>query len=461
MSQQLSRILRPFCMAALFLALYHAGAAIQLAHVGGGSQKALPQATSTRIPELEGLIRLNRNQGSTRADDDHAPIAVPEPSDKATRYYRSGNIIWFLDKLWALLIPAFFLITGLSRRVREWAARFGRRWFFTVALYVALFSVLTFIIDLPWSFYREYLREHAYGLSYQPLGKWGIDSLKGLMIQVVAGVLFIWIPYLLIQKRPRRWWLLTGLLVPFLLGIAMWASPIWIDPLFNEFESMKNRALETKILDFAARAGIDGSRVYEVNRSVDTGTVTAYATGFAGTKRIVLSDTIIAKLSENELMFVVGHEIGHYVLHHVVKSILFSSLLALVGLYFVDRLARQALVSFGDRFGFERLGDIASLPLLLLLLNLVSLVAMPVGFAYSRYQEREADRFGLEITQKNRPAATAFLKQSEDNLDYPRPGLLHKWWRSTHPSIAERIDFCNTYHPWKAGERLRYGHLFR
>jgi len=105
--------------------------------------------------------------------------------------------------------------------------------------------------------------------------------------------------------------------------------------------------------------------------------------------------------------------------------------------------------------------DIASLPLLLLLVSIFSLIAAPVGNALTRHFEHEADRFGLEITQFSHSAGTAFVKLQTDALAVPRPGLLNVLWRQSHPPLGERIDFANAYHPWRDGQPLAYEHLFR
>jgi Zn-dependent protease with chaperone function len=242
---------------------------------------------------------------------------------------------------------------------------------------------------------------------------------------------------------------------------VMLIAPIWIDPLFNDFGPMKDKALESKILALAERAGVEGSRVYEVNKSVDTTAVDAYVTGFLQTKRIVLWDTILAKLNEKELLVVVGHEMGHYVLHHIITGIIFSFFLILIALYVAYKLANGLIARYKRRFGFEQLSDVASLPLLLLLVGIFSFVISPISLAFSRYQEHEADRFALEITRDNHDAATAFIKLQQENLAVPRPGLLYKLWRSDHPPVGERIDFCNEYHPWKSGQPLKYADRFK
>ena len=424
----------------------------------------------------------------TSAQSGAAPVPVPEPSEKALSYYRSGIALWVVNVLWGLLIPALFLFTGFSARIRDWARQVGQKWFSIISridnffyprkifapiarigntlfiinrVYFAIFLIINFVIDFPLSYYQGFVRQHAYGLSNQTLGKWFGDELKGLLILIVVGFLFLWIPYLLIKKSPRRWWLYTGLLaIPFLTLVIL-VQPVWIDPLFNKFGPMKNKELETKILALAERAGIEGGRVYEVAKSEDTKALNAYVAGFGATKRIVLWDTIIAKLDEDELLFVMGHEMGHYVLGHVWKTILFLSVLIIVTLYAIHRTAGWLINKFHRHFGFTELSDVASLPLIILLFSAYFLIISPVALAFSRHNEHEADRFGLEITRNNRAAATAFVKLQQENLGVPRPHILVKLWQASHPPLGERIDFSNEYRPWERGEALRYGELFK
>jgi Zn-dependent protease with chaperone function len=275
------------------------------------------------------------------------------------------------------------------------------------------------------------------------------------------GGLLLWIPYRLVKTSPRRWWLWTSVLAIPVAAFFLLLAPVVIDPLFNKFGPMKDKILEGKILDLAGRAGIEGARVFEVDKSADTNTVNAYVTGFSGSKRIVLWDTTIAKLAPDEVLFVMGHEMGHYVLGHVVKSIFFAAALILVTLYAAYRLQAGLIARFSSRFGFTELADVASLPLVMLLIGVLSFVVTPVAAGYSRWQEHEADRFGLEITRNNHAAATAFVKLQQENLGVPRRGLLYKLWRADHPLLGDRIDFCNTYRPWEEGRPGRYEHLFK
>ncbi len=388
-------------------------------------------------------------------------VPVPEPSEKALQYHRSGLVLWVINLIWGFGIAALFLFTGFSARIRNWAQAIGRKWFFVIGLYFAIFSIINFVIDFPLSYYQEFSRQHAYGLSNQTFGKWFGDSLMELAIGVVGGFLFLWVPYLLLKKSPRRWWLYTGLLsIPFLILMIL-IQPVWIDPLFNKFGPMKNRELEAKILALADRAGIEGSRVYEVAKSEDTKALNAYVTGFGNTKRIVLWDTTIAKLDENELLFVMGHEMGHYVLGHVWKTILFLALVIMITLYVIHRTAGWMINKYKARFGFSDLSDVASFPLIILLFSFYLFIITPGVMAFTRHQEHESDRFGLEITKNNHAAATAFVKLQTENLAVPRPHWLVRLWQASHPTLGERIDFCNEYRPWEKGEPLQYEHLFK
>jgi len=387
-----------------------------------------------------------------------ALVEIPAPSEKAVRYHRGGNWIWAMDQVLSLAVPLVLLLSGLSAWLRTLASQLARgRFYPTLVIYFVLLSLLLFLIELPVSYTVGFAREHAYGLSSQRFSKWSADQLKGLGVSILIGVLVLWVPYWLLAHSPQRWWLWTGMLaLPFYLLVLL-ISPLWIAPLFNKFGPMKDQALEAEILALAGRAGVEGARVFEVNKSVDTNKVNAYVTGIGKSKRIVLWDTLLARLSPAQTDFVVGHELGHYVLGHVWTSILLSWLLTLLGLFGAHRVAGFFFEQFGARMGFHQLSDLASLPLLMLLLTLFSLVITPATLAFSRYHEREADRFGLELTHDNHAAASAIVALQEQNLAVPRPGLLFKIFRSSHPPIGERVDFLNNYRPWENGEPERYG----
>jgi Zn-dependent protease with chaperone function len=379
----------------------------------------------------------------------------------AREYYQSGNILWVLGVALALIIPAGYLFSGFSSRLRSVANRMGRRWLPSVMLYAVLFMLTYAMLTLPLAFYEGYVRQHEYGLSNQSFERWASDWLKGIAVSAFGLSLVLWIPYLLLRRSPRRWWLYAGLATAPIAAFVLVVSPIWIDPLFNDFGRLKDRTLESRILALADRAGIPGSQVFQVEKSVDTKTVNAYVTGIGSSKRIVLWDTMLAKLNEDEILFVMSHEMGHFVLRHTLAVIALATALVTASLYVVHRAAGALIKRYGGRFGFRQLSDTASFPLLLLLGTVVSLVTTPAVLAFSRHQEHEADRFALELTRNNHAAGTTFVRLQQENLSFPRPGPIFKLWRGSHPSLGDRVDFANQYRPWEKGEPLRYEDLFR
>jgi Zn-dependent protease with chaperone function len=390
-----------------------------------------------------------------------APVTVPAPSELALRYYRTGIIVWIVGFVWGIAVPAAIFASGLSAWMAALARRRFKTLFLVTALYALLYTAVAFVLGLPFDWYETFMRPHAYGLSSQTSAKWIADALVSLSLVAGVTAALLWVPCLLVSRAPRRWWLWLSLLsVPFLCFLTV-IEPVWVAPLYNHFGPMKNTSLESQILGLAERAGIEGGRVFEVDKSVDTKTVNAYVNGLGATKRIVLWDTLLAKLDPDEVLAVMAHEMGHYVLDHVLLYIPVFFLGILVTLYAVHRTAPPILRRFGARAHVESLRDVASFPLVLVLVQLYGFVVAPLGCAFSRHLEHEADRFALEITRDNHAMASAFVKLQSSNLSNPWPASWLVWLRYTHPPLGERIDFANHYRPWDSGVPLRYAKYFR
>ena len=359
------------------------------------------------------------------------------------------------------------LCTGLSAKIRNWANRVGRPWPVRLGAYLIIFLLFMLIGNLPLSYYAGYVRPHAFDLSNQGLGRWFESVLKALVVPsmqfppfqvpgLLLGFLFFLLLFGFVRKSSTWWWLYTGLALLPLAFFGALIKPIWMDPLLNEYGPLKDKSLESNILELAKRAGIDGGRVYEVNMSRDTKSMDAKVVGFLGTERIVVWDTTVAGLEKAELMTVLAHEMGHYVLGHVRNTLFVLSGLLFTTLGLVHWAAAPLIKRYKDQLGFDRLEDIASLPLILLLMNLSLLLLLPAYNAFLRHQEHEADRFAVELTRENHAAGTAFVKLTQGVLGVPRHGWIYTAWRDTHPSLGERLDFFNEYRPWQTGQPLKY-----
>lgn len=389
-----------------------------------------------------------------------ANVVVPEASQEAMSFYRSGNLLWILNQAWGFIVPLLFLVTGFSGRLRTFAAKIGKNWYGTIAVYLVLFIALVQLLDFPLDYYGGFVRQHAYGLSTQSLAGWMRNWTVSLALGLVFALAFVWIFYWLIKKSPRRWWIYGSCVAIAITLFVAFIQPMWIDPLYNTYGPMKNKELEAKILALASKAGIQNGRIYEVNKSAETKSMNAYVIGIGKSNRIVLWDTIIAGMTTDELLFVMGHEMGHYVLHHVWWLLGFASIVIFVMFYFLYKSVYYLTNRYRNRFGFNSISDIASVPLFVLLMAVFSFFLAPLANWDSRMFERNADTFGIEITQNNTAAGEAFLVLQKNDFVNPRPGPLYVFWRCSHPTLAARVAFFNSYCPWTEGKPLKYGKHF-
>ena len=385
---------------------------------------------------------------------------LPPAGDAALGYSRTNDLIWLVSTAIGLAFPALILFTRTSAKIRDLSRRIGKLWLPTLAIYLAIYLALAWIVSLPLNWFDDFYIEHAYGLSNQSLARWLRNSLIMILIGLILFTVGFGLLYRFISRSPRRWWLWGAVaFVPVTLLLSI-IQPIYIEPLFNSFGPVSDASIESEIRAMAERAGIGDAEIYEMNASADTESINAAVRGFLGTKRIVFYDTMLERLDRDAVLFVMGHEIGHFVLNHRLQRILFGSVLVLVALWTFSRLSDRLINRFERRIGFSAVDDIASVPLFLVYLQLLSFVMQPAYGAFVRHTEHEADRFALEMTRDNIGCAKVMIAGVEERLSNPRPGLVYRVWQASHPTVGDRYDFCVVYIPWETGTDLKYSDHF-
>jgi len=372
-------------------------------------------------------------------------------------YQRIRVALFLLSPLVGIAVGVGLLFTGLAQRFRDLAVARGRGAWGRMLVFFTLYSVAMFVVLFPLNWLDGYAVEKRFGFATQSFWGWSLDQVKALVFQVIAfgGVPLLALAWKAVASSPRRWWLwLAGGTLPVLLASVL-LQPLVFDPLFNEFTPLRDESLRAEILALGARAHVPARDVYEVDMSNRTTKLNAYVSGFGGSQRIVLWDTALRGLRRDEIMFVMGHEMGHYVLAHIWKGVLLSSLGAFAAFWLVARLARVALARFEPRWGIASLGDLAALPLLVATLSLVSWAGAPISNVVSRAIEHESDVYALEITRDNDAGARAFLALARGNRSDPEPPAWVKLLLYTHPPLGERIRFALEYRPWERGEGNR------
>jgi Zn-dependent protease with chaperone function len=237
-------------------------------------------------------------------------------------------------------------------------------------------------------------------------------------------------------------------------------QPLVIDPMFFKYEPLekKDPALTAELEKMVQRAGEDipPERMYWMGAGEKTTELNAYVTGFGASKRIVVWDNTIAKMNTPQIVYVAGHEMGHYVLHHIPKGVAFAFAGLFVMFYLGYRLIGWVLARWGGAWGIRGVDDLASYPALLLVISVLSLVAQPIGNTFSRWEEHQADQYGLEVTHGLTPdsgqvAAQSFNILGDVDLSDPDPSRLRVIWFYSHPSIPARIWIALHYDPWAGG----------
>jgi Zn-dependent protease with chaperone function len=308
-----------------------------------------------------------------------------------------------------------------------------------VAAVAAVITLASLVFTLPVDYYSDFIFPHQYGLSNQTTLQWLRDFAVGEGIGLATGVPLLLLLYWLLRRAPHAWWIwLAAASVPLSIFVML-IQPVFIAPLFNKFTRLQNAQLRQDILTMAHRQGIHPQDIYQVDASRQSNAVNAYVNGFGPTQRIVLYDTLLKNFTHEEIEFVMAHEMGHYVLGHIYQGIAFSILGTLLGSFALYRITRWLLARHSRWLGFESLGNPASYPLLAALGMIVSLIALPVGNAFSRNLEWQADRFAVQVFPHPDAGISAFHKLGRFNVAEENPPRWAEILFGSHPSLAERI----------------------
>jgi STE24 endopeptidase len=389
----------------------------------------------------------------------------PGKYERAAAYSHWQYGMHFLGVFWAAGTLLAMLRYRLAPQLRTWAETATRLRLLQAAMFV---PALLFAVDaarLPLDLFGHGLDLH-YDQSVQGWASWGFDWGKGELIEFAIAIVLGWILYTLLWRSPRRWWFHFWLASLPILVFLLFIQPWVIEPLFFQFEplSLTQPNLVDSIEEVAARGGlvIPQERIFLMKASAKLNSINAYVAGFGASKRIVVWDTTIAKMTPPQILFVFGHEMGHYVLGHVPKEVAILSILLLAGLFVSYRAMNWALGRWRKEWEIRGMEDWASLPVLLLIMIVSAFVSEPITNGVSRYFEHEADVYGTEVTFSLIPPAAqtgaeAFRILAEVDLSEPDPNPLIEFWLYDHPSIAERIAFVQQYDPWSQSQ-TRYVH---
>lgn len=368
-----------------------------------------------------------------------------EAHAKAQAYTQGGH--WLL--LWGALIAVaaawLVLRSGVLVRVREAVeARRARPWLAAFAV-LGADAVIEALLNLPWDIYEEWWRERAYGLTSQAFGGWLAEYALLAAISIPMTVLLVALLYGLMRRAPRTWWIWGGGMVAGFFMVVMVLAPVFIQPLFNTYVEAPAGPVRDAIVEMAEANGVPSDKIYVYDGSKQSNRYTANVSGLFGTARIAMSDVMFAKGADlAEVRGVVGHEMGHYVHMHAVWIAGAYGLLALAGLFLVDRLFPRVLAWTGAQ-GVTGLSDPAGFPVVGIILAVLALLGSPIFASIIRQAEVDADRYSLEHVNEPDGLAKALVKTIEYRA--ATPSKLEETLFYDHPSVGSRVRMAMD---WKA-----------
>ena len=437
-------------MAAFLLLATGAGALAPPAHadtVRAVAHSPNPQQSETQRP----------------AANSEAPITgyalPPDRLQQAIELARSDEELYFAEFAVSIIAMLILLRTRVPASFAGWAGQASRFRIVQALVFTGLFLTTLALCVLP-----LHVIGHVLGLRYQlsveSWGPWLLDWCKGQGITIAVATLIVWIAAALLRRDPRRWWIWAWVIALPLIVFGAFVEPVLIEPLFYQFQPLAQThpQLATDIQQLAARAGaqIPENHIYEMLASRKLNELNAYVSGIGASKRVVLWDTLLARMNNDEVLLVVGHELGHYVLGHVWKGIVISAIGLFFGLWLLAALLRWTLQRWGEAWNIAGIQQWSVFAVLWLIASLMTFASTPLDNAISRYFEHQADVFGIELAHGLVPdvsqaAAHADQILGEVDLEEPDPSPFTVFWFDDHPPIAQRIQFDLRYDPWAPG----------
>lgn len=426
------------------------------------AQQTSPERSKPSQAPIPGLPKTEPPQPQRGATEQYT--LSEDRYEKAVAYSRAGYTLYFLSYLISFVALVLILRLRVAARFRDVVEDVSANRWLQGLLFVPLLFVTLDIFELPVRIYWHAL-SLRYEQSIQHWGSWFGDWVKEELVGTAIAIVLVLILHAVVRRSPRRWWLYFWFAaLPILLGI-IFIVPLVIDPLFNKFEPLdrEHPELVTAIQKLTERAGvpIPRDRIFLMKASEKTNQINAYVTGLGASKRVVVWDTTIQKTTNNEALFVIGHELGHYILGHVWKGFLFGAVGLLAALYLIFRGLHWVLGRWGKDWKVYGAEDWASLAAFLLLFQILMFLADPIVNGISRMQEHAADVYGLEVTHgivanSAEVAAHAFQILGEIDLADPNPSPFIRFWLYSHPPLADRLVFAHSYDPWSKGESPKY-----
>jgi STE24 endopeptidase len=374
---------------------------------------------------------------------------IPEPFEghidgellKKTRdYIVEHSRFGYFSSIFDNILAIAFLFGGLFAIYNSWIVSLQLSFILTGILFFLFLSLASTILDIPFDLYSTFKIENKYGFNTTTPKIWITDFIKSLSISIILMLIMGGSGFWLIQASPNYWWIwLWAFFLVFSLFL-MYISPYVIEPLFNKFTpiSQEYEGLVEKIKQMFSKLGIKVNRVFQMDASKRSKHTNAYFTGIGKVKRIILYDTLLQKMNQDEILAVLAHEAGHWKKKHILKRIVISEILGFIGIYISFRILQTNWLT--DLFHIDPSTFFAKLVILGFIGSIISFPFTPISSYFSRRQENQADQMAVNLTGSPDGLVSSLIKLSKDNLSNLHPHPFYAKLYYSHPPIVERLN---------------------
>lgn len=359
-----------------------------------------------------------------------------------TRYAAYSHAMFF-SKLPLPWIVLYLLIKKrYSHILVTFTEKFSKRDWLKTVYFCGLLAGLYHLAELPFNVVWFEITHWA-GTSHQPFWDWIYEKIISFLLYWIGLSAVVYTARLLMGKFKKMWWLFVWLLALPVAVFFVYIEPVWIDPLYEDFTVMEPGPLREAIETMAAQAGLENADLLQVNMSEKTTTFNAYVTGLWGNGRIVLWDTTLEGMEQEQILFILAHEIGHYVYGHVPLGVTGYLVMGLFLLWLTSLLYQRIWSRLSRQPDWGQPNELKAVPVLLLTASVLLTAVQPAALAVSRQIEIAADNYAIEHTENPVEGAEAFVQMAEQSQTDVSPLFWVKWMRYSHPAIEERIARIN------------------
>jgi STE24 endopeptidase len=368
------------------------------------------------------------------------PLLDKERQLKAKRYEKEKRLLGLASMALSLVILLGFYFSGLS----AWLANLhiGNSIIWTFLLYVLSFQATLIFFSFPLSFYSSYVHEHRWNFSNHTVKSWLWEQVKGFLVGLILMSILLGLLFWIMAVYSRSWWLIAGLAFAFVSVVLATIFPVVILPIFNKYTPIENKELTDSLERTLSEGGLRSSGFFKEDMSRQTKKENAFLAGLGKTRRVVLGDNLMEKMSVPEIESVIAHEVGHYKNRHIWKNLVIGTLEGVVAFFMLNWVMRSMFAQFLSSTSW----NLTFFPVFVILAGSISVFFFsPFSNALSRYFERTADRYALESIQDNKAFMTAMAGLADRNLSNAYP----EWWVKllyySHPPVGERLAMAEKY----------------